>query len=133
MRHPPVNRLRLPWERRGMASSPVYPKFGPDRGFVTWTPSDSRLAVVRIGRKVAGATFKDPGFTLRLGSESQLPEFMGRRIDVTAAKFMYAVAQLYAEGGRSYAPLAIEGAQAQHGQGNSEWRHIGGKTYLTGT
>jgi hypothetical protein len=117
-----------------MATSPVFPKFGPNRGFVTWSKvrEGTRLGVVRVGREVAGSGFTNPNFTLRLGRENELPFFMGRRIDVTVSKLMYAAAQLFAEG-RSYAPLAIEGAKVQHGRGNSAWRRIGGKSYLTGT
>src|SRR4051812_11078628 len=118
-----------------MAKSSLAVQFGPDRGFVTWSTASegTRLGVVRIDQKVAGPEFTNPNFMIRFSREDELPGFMARRIDVTVAKIMFAVAQLYAEGGDRYAPLTIEGAQLQHGQGNSVRRVIEGKTYLAGT
>jgi hypothetical protein len=110
------------------------PSYLPNLGGVMWdTPSGGRLGVVRLGREVAGSTFSTPNFTFSFARESQLPDFMARRISTTVSKFLFAVAQLYVEG-RWVAPVTVEGAKVQHGSGNSSWvTGTDGKSYLTGT
>ena len=95
-----------------MAKAPL---FGPNRGFTMWSPpTGDRLGVVQLGRDVAGSGFSSPNFSLRFARESELPDFMAGRISVTASKFMFAVAQLYTEGGL-YAPVTVEGRRSSMG------------------
>jgi hypothetical protein len=85
-----------------------------------------------MGKTVAGPAFTNPGHLFRLSRESDLSGFLAQRIDVTVAKFQYAMAQCFARG--EINPLLIvEGARAQHGQGHSSVRTDGGKSYLSGT
>lgn len=106
---------------------------GPDFGFVSY-PSDpkGRLGVLRLGRQVAGSAFTNPGHSLRLARESDLAGFLAQRIEVTVAKFQYAMAQSFVLG-EQHPLLIVEGARLQHGQGHSSQRADGNRTLLRGT
>lgn len=107
--------------------------YGPDGRFVTYGASPKgRLGVVRLGRTLIGREFSNPNHAFRLARESDLPEFLARRIEVTVAKFQYALAQCFALGDTN--PLLIvEGARLQHGQGHSSVRADGNRTLYSGT
>ena len=97
-----------------MAKAPLY---GPNQGFAMWSPpTGARLGVVQLGRDVAGSGFSSPNFSFRFSREGDLPDFMARRISVTVSKFMFAVAQLYVEGGL-FAPVTVEGRTGPARQG----------------
>jgi hypothetical protein len=106
---------------------------GPNYGFVTWSPGPKgRLGIIRLGKTVAGSAFTNPGHMFRLARESDLTGFLAQRIEVTVAKFQYAMAQCFAQSER-YPLLIVEGARVQHGQGHSSLRIEGGKSFLSGT
>jgi hypothetical protein len=91
-----------------------------------------RQGVVRFGKLITGGRFASPNHLFRFSRESDLCDFLSRRIDITASKFMFAAAACYAEGMLN-PRLFVEGAQVQHGRGHSGWRRHEGKTYLVGT
>ena len=68
-------------------------------GFVMWSSVDRRRApVVRALSQLMGPGSGHQGFAFRFADASQLPSYMSRRVDVTVAKFMYAVAESYVRG-----------------------------------
>ena len=73
----------------------------------------------------------DQDFTFAFREDWQLPRFAARRVDVTAAKFMYAIAILYAAG-EERPRLVVEGAKLQTGTGNSSRVTRQGVSYFTG-
>ena len=81
---------------------------------------------------VAGSSFSAQNFRFSFADEAQLGDFLSMRISVTIAKFMFAVAQLYAEGTPSF-PLSVLGAKLQDGTGSSRTiKGADGRSYLCG-
>jgi hypothetical protein len=104
---------------------------GPSNFLMQSAGPHARRPIQRLSEALLGRGAVDQDFTFAFREEGQLPRFTARRVDVTAAKFMYTIAILYAAGVRNPL-LVVEGAKLQTGTGNSARVGRGGVSYLTG-
>ena len=96
-------------------------------------PKSSPRSVSPEFRAVSGQEFLVPNSgVVKFASEGQLADILAARIDVTVGKYMFAVAQLFAEGGPSL-PVTVEGAKLTYTTGHSSIvSGANGETFFSG-